>query len=321
MQVAEGHWNLSDFSYVLLSTCNRTEIYFSAEDLTLAHTRLIALLRSEVGFDFEHCLYSYFGEECFTHLAKVTCGLDSVLFGEAEIQGQVKRAYESACHGQKLPSCMHFLFQKVLKIGKRIRSDYQLPRNKVTLEGVVYDVLKAFFPSSKTPKVLFLGNSEINRMVIKYLNTKGIKDLSLATRAEVLAKPIVQKYDLQLLAWRYIEQWVNYDVVICGTNQTNHLLTRDQVSLFSEPATLIPTSLIIDLSMPRSVDPALAKHPQISLFNIEEINHFANQKQKITILEKERMKGFLQSLIAMQIFCYHKKKNKAQESGLYSQVW
>ena len=80
---------------VVLSTCNRTEIYFSADDLAVAHTLILSCLREEVPEPFEHKLYTYFGFDCFLHLAMVTSGLDSVILGESEIQRQVKIAYET----------------------------------------------------------------------------------------------------------------------------------------------------------------------------------------------------------------------------------
>src|SRR5262245_20986881 len=76
--------------FILLSTCNRTEIYFSSEDLTTTHTYLLSILRMEVEGEFDHKLYSYFGVDSFCHLTRVTLGLDSAIIGETEIQGQVK---------------------------------------------------------------------------------------------------------------------------------------------------------------------------------------------------------------------------------------
>ena len=84
------------FPLVLLSTCNRTEIYYSAEDLSEGHSAILSELKSGIGEFSDDNLYSYFGEQCFGHLAKVASGLDSVILGEAEIQRQVKEAYEKA---------------------------------------------------------------------------------------------------------------------------------------------------------------------------------------------------------------------------------
>src|SRR3989304_3124875 len=102
-----SHAIAADFSAVLLSTCNRTEIYFSEDDLAGAHSQILHELKSRIGISFEHALYAYFGEDCFFHLAAVTAGLDSGLLGESEIQRQVKAAYQAATG---LSSPLHFLF-------------------------------------------------------------------------------------------------------------------------------------------------------------------------------------------------------------------
>ncbi len=97
-------------SFVLLSTCNRTEVYFSSEDLTNTHNYLLSILRQEVKYEFEQKLYSFFGYDCFFHLSRVTAGLDSAIVAETEIQGQVKTAYDNAQEFSQLPSDLHFLF-------------------------------------------------------------------------------------------------------------------------------------------------------------------------------------------------------------------
>jgi glutamyl-tRNA reductase len=269
------------FSYVLLVTCNRTEIYFSSDDLSATHCELLKVLRKDIDIPFEHFLYSYFGAECFMHLAKVTAGVDSVIFGESEIQRQVKKAYEVACTSQKLPSCMHYMFQKALKIAKAVRSQFPMAMQGATLEAVVMDLYHAFFSKVVSTSVLFIGNSEINRKMITHMKAKGVDHICLATRAPQVAEAFCQKYQLRLLPWEHLSLWPQFHMVVCGTNQKDYLIHKRQALYFDEPARVIPTSLIIDLSMPRSVEPSLGLHPQISLFNIEEMNALITQKQKI----------------------------------------
>ncbi|MCX6990611.1 MAG: glutamyl-tRNA reductase [Chlamydiae bacterium] len=308
--VAGDCLSLYNFSCVLLSTCNRTEIYFSAEDLAEAHTQLLKLLRIDVECPFEHYLYSYFGAECFAHLIKVTSGFDSVIFGESEIQRQVREAYESASAFQTLPSCIHYIFQKALKVGKNMRSKFQLPRMQASIEAVIHDLVNAFFLHPKIPSILFVGNSEINRKVLHHLWSRGLDKITLATRAPMLAKSLEKKQGVKLLPWKELASWTQFDMIVCGTNQKEYLLKKEETSSYKEPVNVIPSSLIIDLSMPRSVDPQLSRHPQISLFNIEEINAFVAQKQKIGLQDHDDMKKTLQSAVACQLNCYMNKQKK-----------
>ena len=114
---------------VLISTCNRTELYFVCSQLPEAHTKLLQSIRSFIHKEFEHALYSYFGKEAFLHLVRVTTGLDSAILGETEIQGQIKKDYEKSCQSP-LPKELHFAFQKALKIGKQVRTKALFQKNQ-----------------------------------------------------------------------------------------------------------------------------------------------------------------------------------------------
>ena len=103
-------------------------------NLAATHTYLLSILRVEVEEEFDHKLYSYFGVDCFSHLTRVTLGLDSAIIGETEIQGQVKLAYENTSDYHPLPEALHFLFQKSLGISKKLRSELQLGRGMPNLE-------------------------------------------------------------------------------------------------------------------------------------------------------------------------------------------
>jgi len=288
------------FPVVLLSTCNRTEIYFSAEDLAEAHSLLLTELKKEIEEITEHHLYSYFGENCFSHIAKVTSGLDSVIFGETEIQRQVKEAYENASNLGVLPSCLHFMFQKSLKLGKEIRTTYSLPKTHVSMESTLHDLIRYFFTEDKDLSILFVGFSEINRKIIPFLKGKSFSKLHLATRSKESATQI----PVQLIDWPALSNWPSYDVVISGSVASEYLLRADHLTKFPQ------NKLVLDLSLPRNVDPFIGRHPSITLFNIEEINSFIDQKQTRICKERELMKRQVEEKVLHQIELYHEKNNR-----------
>ena len=294
---------------VLLSTCNRTEIYFTSEDLAEGHSAILAELKKEEGDLFEHKLYSYFGETCFDHLAKVTTGFESVIFGEAEIQRQVKDAYQKACLTQSLPSSIHYLFQKSLKIGKEIRTIHSLPKGSVSIESTVADLIRYFFGTDKSLSVLFVGYSEINRKVVSFLQTKGFLEISLATRNGDVAREMAQRQSIKLIPWFEIGAWPEYDVVITGTHSSQFLLRPDQIPSFGLTPS-IQTRLVVDLSLPRNVDPSIEKHPAITLFNIEEMNSFMDQKQRGSSKEKEKIRKKIEESVSSSFSLYQSKKKK-----------
>ncbi|MBI2742927.1 MAG: glutamyl-tRNA reductase [Chlamydiales bacterium] len=281
------------FGSLFLSTCHRTEIYYSTPNLAETHSEILQLLRQEIDLPFEHNLYSYFGQECFTHLARVVSGLDSVILGEGEIQRQVKRAYESALTYRKLPAPLHFLFQKSFKIAKELRSSDFFPRGSLSLESVLFH-LSSQFGGRDTP-ALFVGNSAINRKILDYFRKKGMKDLTICTRAPEAAADLLEA-GVKLMPWHKLNSWQEFPFVICGTNRSNFIINSNQISEDSP----LQTRLVVDLCVPRNVDPGIGRHPQITLFNIEEISGLLQAKEGKYIQEILLCKDRLNMLVERQ---------------------
>lgn len=261
-------------SCILLSTCNRTEIYFSASNLAEMHSYLLNMLRVDSDEAFEHKLYSYFGVDCFNHLARVTAGLDSAIIGETEIQGQVKTAYEQVSHIYKIPSSLHIIFQKSLSIGKKIRNQFSLGNTLPSIEQAIFQTGMHFFSDLNQVKILFIGASEINCKILNYFWLKKINDITICNRTDDAARLIAENKNLQILNWSSFDQWHAFDWLIFGTKCPHYLLTEKNLPLdFSN-------KLIIDLSVPRNVDPKLCKDPRMTLWNIDQINRLLQIKNR-----------------------------------------
>ncbi|PIS02027.1 MAG: glutamyl-tRNA reductase [Chlamydiae bacterium CG10_big_fil_rev_8_21_14_0_10_42_34] len=232
---------------VVLSTCNRTEIYFSDDDLPGVHSDLLAYLRKQIEVPFEHRLYSYFGTDCFTHLCRVTAGLDSAIFAETEIQRQVKLAYGKA---RVLPSCLHFAFQKALKVGKTVRTQLELERGSPTLYSKLWQMT-----NWKNKRILIVGHSEINRGLISFLQHKDVQNISICTRY----LDAVKLEGIHLSDRNALNEWQQFDVIVCASRSEKYLI-KGQGSM---------RHWIFDLSVPRNVDPEVGK--STNLYNIDEL--------------------------------------------------
>lgn len=290
---------------VVLSTCNRTEIYFSAPDLTEAHSEILHLLRQDISVPFEHALYSYFGIDCFMHLATVTAGMDSIILAESEIQRQVKISYENAVLHRFLPSVMHFIFQKSLKIGKKIRCSFPILQSKTTLEGIIFDLAGHFVEEPREASLLFIGNSEINRKIIHFFKKKECHRITVCTRGLVSAEELVLSYNIKTADWSDISRWKEYDIVICGTNRQDYLLKPEHLSDNSR------TKIIFDLSLPRNVDPRLSRHPQITLMNIEELGQLIDKKRINHLKEIAASEELISSHVERYSALLHEKENRS----------
>lgn len=274
--------------FVLLSTCNRTEIYFTSESLADTHTYILNILRQEVDENFDQKLYSYFGSDCFLHLCRVTTGLDSAIVGETEIQGQVKNAYEYASKYISLPGQLHYLFQKALTIGKKVRSHLPLQRGLPDLEHAILNAGTQAFNEVKAAKVLFVGASEINRKILTFFKGKNFEHLTLCNRSGGVAEKLAIDYGVSVLEWKKIGCWHTFDWIIFGTKASGYLVDGKSIST----ARTSSRKLIIDLSVPRNVDPEVSSHPDCTLLNIDEINqslHMRHQQMAHVLNEAEAL--------------------------------
>jgi glutamyl-tRNA reductase len=287
------------YSCTCLFTCHRTEVYFSAEDLAVAHSELLHVLREEITSPFEHYLYAYFGFDCFLHLACVTAGLDSAIIGESDIQRQVKLAYGQTCLYASLPSCMHYLFQKCLKLGKYARSHLALSAGQMTVPRMVYETSSYVF-HAKSIRILCIGNSEINRQVIAYFRRRGPHEIALCTRSLHSAQPFALKHAVDLLPWDEREAWTGYDMLICGTNAASFVVEWEEH--------IAQTRLIFDLGVPRNVDPQLSKHPQVVLCNMDELGHLLERRQKTEGANIRTVENALQEKVRIYMALFHEKR-------------
>lgn len=292
---------------VLLSTCNRTEIYFGAEDLSEAHSVILAELRQFIHEPFEQKLYSFFGADCFWHLAKVAAGLDSAILSETEVQQQVKQAYQVASNAGGLSCCLHFLFQKSLKISKEVRAAFPLPRGLPNLEKILFQIVQREFFQKKY-KVLFIGNSQINRQIIPFFRSKSGASLALCTRFPDKAKALLQEEELEVVDWSILPQWQNWDVVISATQHQDYLVhtnvyEQEGFSSFN----LRKNRLIFDLSVPRNVDPKLADWPFLQLFNMEQLSQIIDTERRHHLGEIDAAHNLIITAVERQLGIYQKK--------------
>lgn len=268
-------------AFVLLSTCNRTEVYFCSDDLTETHSYLINILRCDISEDFDQKLYSFFGTDCFHHLCRVTAGLDSAIVAETEIQGQVKIAYEKTIEQTAVPSDIHFLFQKSLQIGKKVRSKFPLQRGIPNLEHAILSAAKQ--TAKENPSILFIGASDINLKILNFLKSKSFSNITLCNRTLQVAEEYAKTHAVKIMPWNSFHQWTHYDWIITGTKAQEPLITLEHLSNnFSEKKTLF------DLSVPRNIDPNVAQDPRINLWNIDQLNAMLNSR-------REKMNHLIQS--------------------------
>lgn len=302
-RLAPSHSTHGEHSFILLSTCNRTEVYFSSEDLANTHSYLLSILRNDVCDDFDQKLYSYFGQDCLLHLCRVTAGLDSAIVAETEIQGQVKNAYESAQEYHRLPFEQHYLFQKALGIAKKVRSVLPTKPGIPDIEHAIFQTGQHLFKNSLQTKILFIGASGINEKILSYLKSKQLNDVSLCNRSSEKGLKIAEQYNVPFVPWKELASWHLYDWIILGTKSPEYLLNCRQL-----PDEKIGQKLIIDLSVPRNADPLLARHSEITLLNIDQINRRLKIRRQRLLHSLNLAEEMVSESIQQQVQLFHEKE-------------
>lgn len=276
-------------SFVVLSTCNRCEIYFSDTDVASAHQLILTILREEISDDFEQKCYTFFGQDCFMHLAKVTAGLDSAVLHETEIQGQVKTAYESATTYRMLTTSLHFLFQKSLHIAKKVRSSHTNHIMLFDIEHAVHYLADTFF-IKQMPHTLFIGTSEINSKIARFLKKKGFQKITFCNRTRVKAEKLAAELEVDVLAWDELTaRVVEFDFVISAVSSPTTILK-------STPANGMENKLLIDLAVPRNIAPDIGG----TLYNIDDINNLINTKKTALQISLHEAEEMVERLISRQ---------------------
>lgn len=242
-------------SLVAFSTCNRSEVIFSSEDVSETHIELLSTFREHMSIPFEHHLYSYFGRDSFLHLARVVTGLDSALIGECEIQRQVKKAYEREKERRTLSREMHYIFQKSFKVAKSMRSRFTMERWGMDLPHIIWEVLH----EERVERILFIGYSEINRKIMGYIAKKGVP-FDVYTKAEGIPYPSLDTMPTLNL----------YDAVISGTMSYGYVLSEEHIQ--DAPR------ILLDLGVPRNIDPQLGYDGRV-LLNIDELSAKVEKKK------------------------------------------
>lgn len=260
-------------SFVLLSTCNRSELYFQAPSLAASHEQILEILKEEIEVEFDQKLYTFFGFDCFLHLAKVTAGLDSAIIAETEIQGQVRCAYEAATTLRPLSKDLHFLFQKSLKIAKDVRREHLVSCHVPDLEHAIFWQAKDFFKDEDLPAPLFIGTSEINLKIARFLQRKGISNMCLSNRTEATSLRYAEQLGISVLPWGELKtKCQNYSWIIAAT-KSPHLILQN-VSLQDKK------TLLIDLAVPRNIDPNLAGN-HCKVLNIDDLNLLLEKRKAL----------------------------------------
>lgn len=267
---------------VVLSTCNRVEVYAAAEGNFTVGEKLLAKLGGDTTVDTDSASHFYLrqGEEAVGHLFSVAAGLDSMVLGETEIFGQVKKAYETANgHGATGPM-LNRLFQRSFAVGKRVRNSTGIQRGATSVGSVAVELAERIFGDLKRCSVMLLGAGEMSRVTARSLLSRGARSIFVSNRSFDRAVELAAEMDG--VAMRF-DDWPRkvseVDIVIASTSAPHFVVTPDQVLAARKLRKGRPLFLI-DIAVPRNIDPAVNAIDDIYLYDLDALQVLADEARR-----------------------------------------
>jgi glutamyl-tRNA reductase len=271
---------------VMLATCNRLEIYAVFEQpgigrqalsAFLKHARPAALALPEDSFYYKE------GADAINHLFAVTSGLDSLVVGENEIGGQVKRAYQLACDVGANGLLTNKLFHAAFRTSKRVKTETCINAGNCSVGCVAVDLAAAHFHDLRACRVMVIGAGEIGRVVAKTFADRGVKTLLIANRSLRNAEALADEVGGAAISLERVEACLDQplDIVVSGTGSPAYLLRSETVRAWRQRHPDHPL-MLVDIALPRDFDPEIAGLPQIVLKNLYDLREVvaANLKKR-----------------------------------------
>ncbi|HET8654868.1 MAG TPA: glutamyl-tRNA reductase [Longimicrobiaceae bacterium] len=264
---------------VLLSTCNRTEFYLALEDTAAGEAAGRALLAGRAGLapaEMGRHLYVHRDRAAVEHLFRVTAGVDSMILGEPQIQGQVKEAYQLALAtrssaGPVVGTVLNRLFQSALRAGGRVRSETELGLGAASVSSAAVELAKKIFGSLQGRNALVVGAGEMSEITVDCLKREGVRRCLVANRTEARAKELAERVGGQPIEWDGIgAALARVDIVVCSTAAPRPVLRGEQVRAALPGGARRPLC-IVDIAIPRDVEPEVGREPNVFLYNIDDL--------------------------------------------------
>ena len=281
---------------VALSTCNRTELYLVVEDGVEAETLALGILARESDIrptELISHLYSLRDLEAARHLFRVTAGLDAMIVGEAEIQGQVKRAYELALVENTTSAFMNRLFRDALAAGKRVRTDTNVGSGSFSVSSIAVQLAQETLGDLSGRRVVVIGAGETGELTARELTELGVRSVFVANRHYDRAIGLAQRFGGQAIRFDLLpSELEKADIVLSSTASPHHIVGKEELAAVMQVRGHRPL-LLIDIAVPRDIDPAVAELEGVVLRDIDDLQRMVERRLSGREAEARRAEALL----------------------------
>ncbi|HBB86638.1 MAG TPA: glutamyl-tRNA reductase [Blastocatellia bacterium] len=298
---------------LIVSTCNRVEVLTetAAGRLTETTERIIEFLTRANDLprsQFEKDLYQHTDDQAVRHLFRVASSLDSMVVGEPQVLGQVRRAYSIALEVGTTGRILNRLVHHAFRVAKRVRTETGIAANAVSISYMAVELGKKIFDSFAGRTALLIGAGEMAELAARHLVNAGVSNVLLANRSEEPARALATELGGTPVPFnRLTEHLSQADIVICSTAADNYVVTERMMRAASAKRRNRPV-FFIDISVPRNIDPAIGKIPNVFVFDIDDLESVVSsnirererEAQRAELIVESEIMQFQQALRALE---------------------
>ena len=298
--------------FVVVSTCNRTEIYAAVTHIQEGLTAINSFLCSKAGLDQEagrQCFQRWTCYEVINHLFQVTAGLDSMILGETEILGQVRDAYSNACRLGTGNNIINTLFQEAIRVGKKVRTDTGIDRHPVSISYAAVELIRQALGDLVGLTVMIIGAGEMGELTLKHLLYHGVSTVLVSNRSFDRARSLAESYGGEAIRYdQLFSELPRADIVISCTAASHYVITAEKVGLAMRTRGNRPL-FFVDIAVPRDIEPDTGRIPGVFLYDIDDLEqvvlgHMDERKKAAQLAEeiiKEAVDEFLKWLGSLSV--------------------
>ena len=313
-KLQEGLVELKNLPYVdevvILSTCNRMELYAGVKDTEKASESIKTFISGFHNIDrslLDKAIYVYDDVDAVRHIFRVASSLDSMVIGEPQILGQLKEAFEFALEKKTTGILLNKLMKKAISVAKRVRSETRIAENAVSISFAAVELAKKIFTDLSAKVFMLLGAGEMAELAAKHLMSNGVKEVIVANRRYERACELAKEFSGRPVALdNFLREMVHSDIVICSTGAPNYIVVKEQMQKVMKERKQRQV-FIIDISVPRNIDPKINDLDNVYLYNIDDLqgivdaNMFERKKEaeKAERIIEEEIEPFFQWLSSL----------------------
>lgn len=282
---------------VLLSTCNRVEVYAVVDEIEAGYGRIQDFMAdAHLSLSSEQLnphLYWHEGDRAISHLFRVASSLDSMIIGESQILGQIKDAFEVALTHKATGIILNKVMKKAISVAKRVRTETKISEMAVSVSYAAVELAKKIFSDLSEKTVLLVGAGEMAKLAARHFIANGVRHVRVTTRSPQHALELANRFGGTAVAFEdFREDMASADIVLVSTGAAHYLLSEDDVQRSVKQRMNRPMFLI-DISVPRNIDPAVRHVDNAFLFDIDDLKSRVERNRGERLNEAEKAERML----------------------------